>query len=206
MVELSRFSRFKRCGNGVIWAADGLSRVVRVGREAGPAGLRGLLKSPPRRAGQAPPPCVLPCSIPAAAYSWLLWWVEICVGGVWGAWGGMGSGFPFLGNEVAANSDFLKAALKLYPKKVASRPSGRQRFPSHKGNLKFYLTPSSFLSSSNPLPISPPVKRMNLPVHPVSFPCSRFPHQQSFLCTIQKAFLRLPKANLVPFFNFPKFP
>jgi len=87
MAELSRFSRLTRCGNGVIWAADGLSRVVRVGREAGPAGLRGLLKSPPRRAGQAPPPCVLPCSIPAAAYSWLLLWVEICVAGVGGLGG-----------------------------------------------------------------------------------------------------------------------
>jgi hypothetical protein len=49
---------------------------------------------------------------------------------------------PFSGSAVA-NSDFLKAALKLYPKKVASRPSGRQRFPRRKGNLKFYL-PSSF--------------------------------------------------------------
>gem|GEM_PF-3536387 len=35
-------------------AANGLSPVVRSGGKSGPAGLRGLLKSPPHRAGQAP--------------------------------------------------------------------------------------------------------------------------------------------------------
>ena len=50
----------KRCGFGmvlkrlILGAADGLSPVVRVGRKAGPAGLRWLLKSPPHHAGQAP--------------------------------------------------------------------------------------------------------------------------------------------------------
>jgi hypothetical protein len=39
-----------------VWAAAGLSGFVRGGRKAGPAGLRWLLKSPPRRAGQAPAP------------------------------------------------------------------------------------------------------------------------------------------------------
>ena len=35
---------------------------------------------------------------------------------------------PFSGSAVA-NSDFLKATLSFTLKKVASRPSGRQRFP-----------------------------------------------------------------------------
>jgi hypothetical protein len=39
-----------------IWAAAGLSPVVRGCRKAGPAGLRGLLKSPPHLAGQASAP------------------------------------------------------------------------------------------------------------------------------------------------------
>jgi hypothetical protein len=38
-----------------LWGGCGLSQVVRVGQWAAPAGLRGLLKSPPRHAGQAMP-------------------------------------------------------------------------------------------------------------------------------------------------------
>ena len=37
-------------------AAAGLSELLRGGRKAGPAGLRGLLKSPPHLAGQASAP------------------------------------------------------------------------------------------------------------------------------------------------------
>gem|GEM_PF-3616639 len=37
----------------ILGGGRGLSPVVRGCRKAGPAGLRGLLKSPPRRAGQA---------------------------------------------------------------------------------------------------------------------------------------------------------
>ena len=46
-------------------AAAGLSALLRRYRKAGPAGLRGLLKSPPHLAGQASAPlrgsCVNPC-------------------------------------------------------------------------------------------------------------------------------------------------
>ena len=40
----------------LLWAANGLSRVVPGCRKTGPAGLRWLLKSPPRHAGPAPTP------------------------------------------------------------------------------------------------------------------------------------------------------
>ena len=84
------------------------------------------------------------------------------------------------------------------PKKGVPRvPSGRRIFSTIWRNPEIRFVLSCFPPSSNLLPNFLSYVRMNLPVHPVSFPCSRFLHQQSCLCPIQKAFLRLPKANLV---------
>ena len=104
----------------------------------------------------------------------------------WKKWRGFGAikewGFPFRGS-ITANSDFLKATLSFTLKKVASRPSGRQRFPRLKGNLKFYLTTSSFhlllkspsnfpsckkdefASSSSLIPMLPLPAPAKLPLH-----------------------------------------